>query len=293
METAELMELFLVSYNLMNSRQYESAIRSFETFIPRAKGSFGKAMAFMNCGVCYFKLDNFDDARIYFNQAVKLKPDFAVAFYNRGLMYTHIGELESAIRDYDRAVEIQPDFANAFYEKGYCLTVQNNLEGALACFKRASDIVPDNALFLENTGKLYLMLENSDEALKYFLRQVCASQNDVEAHVNIARCYRVKDDFIAAINSVNAALKIDKNYARAYEEMGTIMCAAKQFAHAVVDFCTALKLSKDLSIIEKLCVAVRESNFFRHLANDCILAREGRLSIDELVSRIDAVVQKS
>lgn len=292
----EIEQLFDKGRTLMAGEDYASAIAVFESFIPKTNSVFDKASAFMNCGICYSELGNFDDARLYFNNALKLKPDFSIALLNRGLMYHRSGNLESAIDDYNSAIKLQPAFAEAHNEKGFCLVQSGSLDDAFDCFKAAVSIVPDNSKYLGNAGKICLMLEHPDDALKYFLKQAKADTKSAEAHVNIAKCYRVMDNFIEAINSVQTALVIDKNYADAYEERGISMCAINQFSHAVLDFYKALKISRNPEIIDKLYFAVSESAFFnlsKSLKEYCVLAKAEKITVDELIKRFGEVIDIS
>lgn len=54
-----------------------------------------------------------------FNEAIRLKPDFAPAYYARGNVRFDKGrDLQGAIRDYSGAIQLQPDNPTAFFNRG-------------------------------------------------------------------------------------------------------------------------------------------------------------------------------
>ena len=59
------------------------------------------------------------DEKIHcYNEAIRLKPDYALAFHNRGLARYAKGEFDAAIKDYNEAIRLKPDYADAFNNRG-------------------------------------------------------------------------------------------------------------------------------------------------------------------------------
>ena len=46
--------------------------------------------------------NNIRESVFAFDQAIRLKPDYAEAYYNRGVAKSRLGEYEAALADYDR-----------------------------------------------------------------------------------------------------------------------------------------------------------------------------------------------
>ena len=78
-----------------------------------------------------------------FDQAIKIKPDFAEALINRGNAFAGKGEFDTAIRDYDQVIKIKPDFANAFCNRGIAFAKKGELDTAIRDFDQALKIKPD------------------------------------------------------------------------------------------------------------------------------------------------------
>ncbi len=56
-----------------------------------------------------------------YDQAIRLKPDYANAFNNRGNAYADKGEYDRAISDYDQAIRLKPDYAGPYNIKAWLL----------------------------------------------------------------------------------------------------------------------------------------------------------------------------
>lgn len=278
------------AHTFMDIGDYKKAIKKFELAIKSSGDDFNKTNAFMNIGICYSKLGDYGEARIYFNGAIKLKPDFAPALLNRGHMHYLAGDLESALADYDKAVEVCPEHSAAWNGKGMCFAEQGSLDDALVCFKKASDIAQKDAGYLGNVGKTYLLLEKPSEAIKYFIRQAEAEPSLSEPHVNIAQCYRVLGKLTLAVGSAEVAVRIEPDNADAYEELGLLMYESKQYAYAVVDFAKAFKISKKQELVEHLCSAILESGCFDELRDDCSLVQNGIISADVFVEKVEQIL---
>jgi tetratricopeptide (TPR) repeat protein len=54
-----------------------------------------------------------------------------VAFNNRGIARSGKGDLEGAIADYDEAIRLKPDYAAAFYNRGTARRDMGDIQGAL------------------------------------------------------------------------------------------------------------------------------------------------------------------
>jgi tetratricopeptide (TPR) repeat protein len=73
----------------------------------------------------------------YFNEAIRLKPDYALAFRSRGKARREQGDLEGAMQDFNEAIRLKPDYALAFHSRGKARREQDDLEGAMQDYTQA------------------------------------------------------------------------------------------------------------------------------------------------------------
>ena len=66
----------------------------------------------------------FDEAIRDYDQAIALKPNYAIAHKNRGDAYAKKGEFDRAIRNYDLAIELKPGYASAIKNRALALKLK-------------------------------------------------------------------------------------------------------------------------------------------------------------------------
>jgi len=117
--------------------------------------------------------------------------DDATIFFYRGTAKNDLKDYQAAIADYDEAIRLKPDYAGAFHNRGISKFNMKDNPGAIADFDEALRLKPDDAGALHNRGVAKLKLaesrqddtskeaeENRDERLKKELERENGALND-------------------------------------------------------------------------------------------------------------------
>ena len=80
---------------------------------------------------------NYDEAIRYYNEAIKLHPDFAEAYYQRGDVHSLKHDFDSAIIDFTKVIELNPDFAEAYSHRGVFRSLKHDFNNAIADYTEA------------------------------------------------------------------------------------------------------------------------------------------------------------
>ena len=97
-----------------------------------------KTILFANIlGVAFDTLKNYHRAKEYYEEAIRIDPDYADAHFNKGLALSALGQKEEAIKCYDEAIRINPDDGDAYYNKGTALSALGRNEEAVKCYDEA------------------------------------------------------------------------------------------------------------------------------------------------------------
>ncbi len=98
------------------------------------------AEAYNNRGDAKSALEDKQSAIADYNEAIRLNPDFAEAYYNRGSAKNNLGDKQGAIADYNQAICFKPDYANAYYNRGLIKKERGKKQEALADFRKAAEL---------------------------------------------------------------------------------------------------------------------------------------------------------
>ena len=82
--------------------------RALDCYTKSASQNLNEACSYYNCGVCFIKLKNFDDAIIALNKAISLKRE-SKYFFNLGYCYVMKECFNTALRLFNLAWSIDPN----------------------------------------------------------------------------------------------------------------------------------------------------------------------------------------
>ncbi|WP_296322771.1 tetratricopeptide repeat protein [Treponema sp. UBA3813] len=177
-------------------------------------------------GLCYAKLEHYDDALLYLEQVVtggaeldrvlQCRYVLAVIYANSGRkklaefelnkllesgykpasVYSSLAyvawkqdDVEKSLEFYRKAIEIEPENSTALNGMGYVLACENrDLTKALSFCKRALSKQPDSAACLDSVGWVYLKLGLMEDAFKYLnqAQEKLPQNEEIAEHLRIA-----------------------------------------------------------------------------------------------------------
>ncbi len=101
---------------------------------------------FNNLGDVYTKENNFPEAIKYFEQSVRLKPDYADAVYNIGYVYTLLPDYEKAKAWLAKSLEMNPRIFQSYYVLGLIAYKEGNVDYAIALINKTLELSPQYTL---------------------------------------------------------------------------------------------------------------------------------------------------
>jgi tetratricopeptide (TPR) repeat protein len=152
-----------------------------------------------------------DERLRFYNEAIRLKPDYAEALNNRGIVRYRKGDLEGALQDHNEAVRLMPDSAEAFNNRGNVLRARGNLEGAL---------------------------QDCNEAIRLKLDYASAYNNRAVTHHKLG-------DLASALADLNEAIRLGPDLAVAFNNRGDAHSDEGDLERALQDYTEAIRLKPD------------------------------------------------
>lgn len=92
--------------------ELNSKFKLYQKFLPQLFEAemnlkkYPSVMEYINRGVAYANLKNYEQAISDYNEAILLNPSLATAYKNRGFVYEEMGEIEKAEKDFAKAREL-------------------------------------------------------------------------------------------------------------------------------------------------------------------------------------------
>jgi tetratricopeptide (TPR) repeat protein len=169
-------------------------------------------MAHDNLGNDFLQKGKLSDAIGHFEQALRIKPDYAEARYNLGTALSREGRIPEAIAQYDQALRLKPDYAEAHNNLGIALAQTGKLDDAIPHFEQALRINPDYDQARCNLGNVFLKEGKFAEAIAQYEQELRIKPDLAEVHYNLgialARVGRVPE----AIEHWQQTLRINPDF---------------------------------------------------------------------------------
>jgi tetratricopeptide (TPR) repeat protein len=139
----------------MARKMYREAIEAF------GEGEVKDPVLKNKTGIAYHQLLQLDNARRYYDQAVRLKGDYAEAINNLGTVYYAKKSYRRAISFYRRALHLAPESASIYSNLGTALFARKQYVEATDAFQTALRLDPE--VFEHHSSYGVLLQERSVE----------------------------------------------------------------------------------------------------------------------------------
>ncbi len=182
------------------------------------------------------------------DQAIRLKPDFALAFHGRGVAYLSEGDYNRAFQDSDNAIRLKPDFAEAFVTRGAVYARRREYDPALQDFDRAIRLKPDLALAFYDRGTVYSARGEFDRAIEEFYKAIRLKPDFAAPFYDRGVAYAKKGDYARAFQDFDQAIRLKPDYAEALDNRGFAYSRQGEYDRAIGDFDEAIRLKPDFAL---------------------------------------------
>ena len=135
-----------------------------------------------------------------FDNAIELKPDFALAYSLRGAIYYMLGNYEQAIKDLSQDIELKPDSPFAYIFRGAAQEMHGNYQEAIKDYTKAIELKPDYAEAYKLRGLAYGKLNNDQQVIKDLSKAI-------ELKPDYAEAYTLRAAFYSALGNLQQGIK--------------------------------------------------------------------------------------
>ena len=153
-----------------------------------------------------------DGAIRHLDEAVRVRPDFALALSDLGRLHFLNGDVDRAVALFSRAIAASPELPQAHHNLGTVRLAQRNREGAEAHFRRALEEWPEFAEAHYGLGEALEAESQPDEAFEHYRRAVSAKPDFALAHFRLGNLLARSDDGDAAVRHYDAAIAAEPDF---------------------------------------------------------------------------------
>ena len=177
------------------------------------------ASAYNNLGTSYFRLGQFEAAKVAWDRALQLEPSRS-AYTNRGLAYYNDGEFEEAARMQLKAIELAPNDHRAWgrlgdswrFMEGHEEESRGAYESAIEQAEPMLEINDQDWMTLALLSTYYARTGRTDDAIEMISKALALSDHDPEALVCQALVLNVMGDHQGAKQALTRAVEQDDSY---------------------------------------------------------------------------------
>ncbi len=123
-------------------------------------------LAWNNMGNHYLRSGDLRQAVASFQEALRIKPEYADAWYNAGVGFGRLGDYPQAIASYQEALRLDPVNADAWVNRGLAHQSIGQYLQAIACYESALRLRPQDAIAHRNLVVAHALQGNRAKALE-------------------------------------------------------------------------------------------------------------------------------
>jgi tetratricopeptide (TPR) repeat protein len=168
--------------------------------------------AYINRGVCYDELLQYDKAIADYTTALHIDPLYPLAFNHRGMSYAQIKKTEDALSDFNRALELDPHFVQAYINRATLFMQREEYNQAIADFNKAVKREPDNAALYNRRGICFWKVKNFSSAIIDFNLAVQLRPDFAAAYYNLGCVYWERMEWKNVVTAWERCLELEPDH---------------------------------------------------------------------------------
>lgn len=179
----------------------------------------------------------------YFNQVVSAKPYLYEPYFFRGLAKYYLDDFTGAEADCSEAIQRNPFVVDCYQVRGLARVNQGKFAEAIADYRQALVHAPEDEEIWHNLALCYANLKEYDAAVGVLDTIVRIVPGYAPALNMRAQVHIQQDDTVAALDDLEASLKINKYDSEVYATRALVYLQQERYEDAEADLTYAIHLT--------------------------------------------------
>ena len=196
-------------------------------------------------GLTYVNLEEWENAKKYFESVVKFEENDATSWYYLASSYDRLGDFISSKNAYLKVINLRPEYVEAY--KGLCVVLLKLglVKEAIDFAQKASELDNDEYLFDFIIGTAYIKLREFEKSIIPFENALKKEPNNIGIYNSLGTaCLAIKNSD-KALECYKKALEIDNTKPMAFFNIGSIYQVQNNHIEACEYFEKAIELDEE------------------------------------------------
>lgn len=197
-----------------------------------------------NEGVKLFLNGNFDEAKIKYQEALQISPNYTTTLNNLGMLYLQEKDFKKAEMYFSRANN-EKDHPTYLLNLGHAFANQNLLDRAEECYVKSLEINSNSLIAWKSIASLYQLQKRFNDSVKIWEKIIQDYSRDPFYKIQLAKDLIELKEFQYALNVLSAASDLEKYQELAWYYIAIIHLNSKNFGLAETAINKSLALQPD------------------------------------------------
>ena len=245
--------------DLIAEESYNEAKKELEIYFNEGHQKDLEALKLMGLG--NVNLENFDEAKNNFEQAVKISPKDATALFYLANCYDNLDRVVDAEKYYLKVLEVRENYTDAYKDLCIIYMKTNRELNAIELAKKAKTIVTNDYTFDYLIGTASIALKRYNDGIEYLEKALALNPSHFQIYNNLGTAYLLIGQRDKAINCYKKAVKIKPEDSISYYNIASIYQIQNKHEQACDYFEKAYKLENKENYLVSLALSEMKAGF--------------------------------